>query len=66
MKLMRWGAKGAEKPGLVDRAGVRRDLSEHVREITPDILSPEGLKSLAGIDAPPCQWSLRRRGPACR
>ncbi len=51
MKLMRWGAKGAEKPGLVDDAGMRRDLSGHMRDITPDILSPEGLKRLAGIDA---------------
>jgi 2-keto-4-pentenoate hydratase/2-oxohepta-3-ene-1,7-dioic acid hydratase in catechol pathway len=51
MKLIRWGAKGGEKPGLVDAAGALRDLSGHVSEITPDLLSPDGLKRLAGIDA---------------
>jgi 2,4-diketo-3-deoxy-L-fuconate hydrolase len=51
MKLIRWGAKGAEKPGLVDQGGGLRDLSGHVAEITPDLLSPEGLKRLSAIDA---------------
>jgi len=51
MKLIRWGAKGAEKPGLVDPAGNLRDLSGLVAEITPDLLSPEGLKRLSGIAA---------------
>ena len=51
MKLIRWGAKGGEKPGLVDSAGTLRDLSGHVAEITPALLSPDGLKRLAGIDA---------------
>ena len=51
MKLIRWGAKGAEKPGLVDPAGILRDLSGHVAEITPDLLSPQELKRLSAIDA---------------
>jgi 2-keto-4-pentenoate hydratase/2-oxohepta-3-ene-1,7-dioic acid hydratase in catechol pathway len=51
MKLIRWGAKGAEKPGLIDASGILRDLSGQVSEITPDLLSPDGLKRLAGIDA---------------
>jgi 2,4-didehydro-3-deoxy-L-rhamnonate hydrolase len=50
MKLIRWGAKGAEKPGLVDAMGVARDLSGKIGDITFDILSPEGLSRLAGID----------------
>ena len=50
MKLMRWGAKGAEKPGLVDGMGVARDLSGKIGDITSDLLSPEGLSRLAGID----------------
>jgi hypothetical protein len=29
MKLVRFGAPGAEKPGLVDAQGVIRDLSAH-------------------------------------
>ena len=49
MKLIRWGAKGAEKPGLVDAAGVLRDLSGHVGDITPDLLSPEGQTRLRAI-----------------
>jgi 2,4-diketo-3-deoxy-L-fuconate hydrolase len=51
MRLIRWGAKGAEKPGLVDQTGALRDLSGHVAEITPDLLSREGLKRLSAIDA---------------
>ena len=51
MKLIRWGAKGSEKPGLVDAAGVMRDLSGRVAEITPALLAPEELKRLAAIDA---------------
>jgi 2-keto-4-pentenoate hydratase/2-oxohepta-3-ene-1,7-dioic acid hydratase in catechol pathway len=50
MKLIRWGLKGAEKPGLVDKAGTLRDLSGQIGDITPDQLSPEGLKRLAAID----------------
>ena len=51
MKLIRWGLKGAEKPGLVDKAGALRDLSGHIGDVTPDLLSPAGLKRLAAIDA---------------
>ena len=51
MKLIRWGAKGEEKPGLVDKDGVLRDLSGVVGDITPDLLSPEGLQRLAKIEA---------------
>jgi len=50
MKLIRWGLKGAEKPGLVDKAGALRDLSGQIGDITPDRLSPDGLKRLAAID----------------
>ena len=34
MKLMRYGAKGAEKPGLVDAQGQVRDLSGVIADIT--------------------------------
>jgi 2-keto-4-pentenoate hydratase/2-oxohepta-3-ene-1,7-dioic acid hydratase in catechol pathway len=50
MKLIRWGAKGAEKPGLVDADGILRDLSAHVAEIAPELLSPQGLARLGAID----------------
>ena len=50
MRLLRFGPKGAEKPGLLDAAGRIRDLSGHVRDITPDVLAPDSLKRLAGLD----------------
>jgi len=50
MKLLRYGPKGQEKPGLLDDEGRIRDLSAHVADITPDLLSAEGLKKLAAID----------------
>jgi ureidoglycolate lyase len=50
MRLLRFGPKGAEKPGLLDAAGNIRDLSGHVRDITPDVLAPDSLKRLAGLD----------------
>jgi 2,4-diketo-3-deoxy-L-fuconate hydrolase len=51
MKLIRWGAKGEEKPGLIDKDGSLRDLSGVIGDITPDLLSAEGLQRLAQIDA---------------
>lgn len=50
MKLVRYGAAGQEKPGLMDRSGRIRDLSAHVKDITGDVLSPAGLKKLAALD----------------
>ena len=50
MKLLRYGAPGAEKPGLLDAAGAIRDLSGHIADIGPAELSPESLKRLAAID----------------
>jgi 2-keto-4-pentenoate hydratase/2-oxohepta-3-ene-1,7-dioic acid hydratase in catechol pathway len=46
MKLVRYGRVGAEKPGLIDDAGALRDLSRVVKDITPEALSPAGLKRL--------------------
>lgn len=50
MKLCRFGAVGAEKPGLIDADGRIRDLSGHVADIGPAELSKEGLAKLAAID----------------
>ena len=49
MKLVRYGRAGAEKPGLIDGEGVLRDLSRVVKEITPEVLSPAGLKRLRAV-----------------
>jgi 2-keto-4-pentenoate hydratase/2-oxohepta-3-ene-1,7-dioic acid hydratase in catechol pathway len=51
MKLMRYGAKGAEKPALVDAQGTVRDLSGIVPDITAQTMRPENLKRLAELDA---------------
>jgi 2,4-diketo-3-deoxy-L-fuconate hydrolase len=49
MKLVRYGRAGAEKPGLIGRDGALRDLSRVVKEITPEALSPAGLKRLRAV-----------------
>ena len=50
MKLLRYGPKGAEKPGLLDANGQVRDLSAHVTDIGGEALSPDTLKRLAALD----------------
>lgn len=50
MKLVRYGALGQEKPGLLDGSGRIRDLSAHVKDITGDVISPAGLAKLAALD----------------
>lgn len=50
MKLLRYGPKGQEKPGLMDESGTIRDLSGVVSDITPDVLSPAGLAKIAALD----------------
>ena len=50
MKLMRYGAKGAEKPGLVDAEGRVRDLSGELGDITASTLSPHSLARLRALD----------------
>src|SRR5204863_5469880 len=49
MRLVRYGRAGAEKPGVLDAAGAVRDLSRIVKDITPDVLSPAGLKRLRAV-----------------
>jgi 2,4-diketo-3-deoxy-L-fuconate hydrolase len=51
MKLVRFGAPGAEKPGVIDGEGRVRDLSAHVGDISGATLSPDALARLAAIDA---------------
>jgi 2,4-didehydro-3-deoxy-L-rhamnonate hydrolase len=50
MKLVRFGAPGAEKPGLVDAQGAIRDLSAHVKDITGDTLDAGTLDKLRKLD----------------
>ena len=50
MKLLRIGARGAERPALIDAQGQVRDLSGVIPDITADTLRPENLRRLQQID----------------
>lgn len=50
MKLLRFGPKGQEKPGLLDQNGKIRDLSSVVDDIAGDTLTDAGLAELRAID----------------
>ena len=50
MKLMRYGAKGSEKPGLVDGQGQVRSLAGVITDITAQTLSAAGLAQLRALD----------------
>lgn len=50
MKLVRYGALGAEAPGLIDSDGQLRDLSGHVTDITGPHLSDAELDRIRAID----------------
>jgi 2-keto-4-pentenoate hydratase/2-oxohepta-3-ene-1,7-dioic acid hydratase in catechol pathway len=50
MKLVRYGALGQEKPGLIDKSGQLRDLSEHVKDLAGEAFSPASLTKLAALD----------------
>ncbi len=50
MKLVRYGATGAEKPGMIDADGAVRDLSAHVADIAGAMLGDAALAKLAAID----------------
>lgn len=51
MKLLRFGAPGAEKPGLMHTDGTIRDLSGRIDDLSGKNLSPESLAGLAEADA---------------
>ena len=38
MKLLRVGAKGSEKPAVLDKEGKIRDIRSHVSNLNPDNL----------------------------
>jgi len=50
MKLLRYGAPGQEKPGLLDRDGKIRDLSGTVGDIDGAALAPAALDRLRRLD----------------
>lgn len=50
MKLLRYGATGLEKPGLLDGDGQVRDLSSHIDDVAGQALSPEVINKLRSLD----------------
>ena len=50
MKLLRHGARGAEKPGMLAEDGTIRDLSGVVPDIAGMVLLDEGLSAIAAVD----------------
>jgi ureidoglycolate lyase len=65
MKLLRYGAPGAEKPGLLDVQGVIRDLSGIIPDLAGEALSREGIARLAALDPEslPAVPATTRLGP---
>ena len=50
MKLVRFGAPGREKPGIIDDKGRIRDLSKVVPDIAGETLLPKGLAKIRKTD----------------
>jgi 2,4-diketo-3-deoxy-L-fuconate hydrolase len=65
MKLVRYGKLGKEKPGLIDKAGRLRDLSDIIADVGGDSLSPKVLARLSKIkpEALPLVRGAPRLGP---
>ena len=65
MKLVRFGAPGREKPGMLDAQGRIRDLSKVIPDIAGDELSPTGLAKLrkVNVDKLPLVRGTPRIGP---
>jgi 2-keto-4-pentenoate hydratase/2-oxohepta-3-ene-1,7-dioic acid hydratase in catechol pathway len=65
MKLVRFGAPGREKPGMLDAQGRIRDLSKVIPDIAGDELSPKGLAKLrkVNVDKLPIVRGTPRIGP---
>jgi ureidoglycolate lyase len=50
MKLLRYGPKGQEKPGLLDNEGKIRDLSGVITDVAGPVLSDESVANLRSLD----------------
>ena len=65
MKLVRYGAPGREKPGIIDAEGRIRDLSKIVPDIAGEALTPKGLAKIrkAAVGKLPLVRGKPRIGP---
>ncbi len=50
MKLLRYGPKGKEKPGILDKNGKIRSLHKVIADLDGDAISPSGLAKLKKLD----------------
>jgi len=50
MKLVRYGATGQEKPGMIDADGTLRDLSAHVTDLKGSTLGDDSIAKLRTLD----------------
>ena len=50
MKLLRYGPKGKEKPGILDQHGKIRSLAKIVKDIDGEAISPAGLAKLRKVN----------------
>ena len=50
MRLVRYGQRGQEKPGMLDRDNQIRDLSKVIRDVAPETLAPAQLDALRRLD----------------
>jgi 2-keto-4-pentenoate hydratase/2-oxohepta-3-ene-1,7-dioic acid hydratase in catechol pathway len=65
MKLVRFGPKGREKPGILDKQGIVHDLSRVVPDITPETLADGAIAKIrkAKIQDLPAAPKNARLGP---
>jgi 2-keto-4-pentenoate hydratase/2-oxohepta-3-ene-1,7-dioic acid hydratase in catechol pathway len=65
LKLLRYGPKGQERPGLLDAEGRIRDLSDHVKDIAGATLLDDTLDRLRKLDIQrlPIVQTAQRLGP---
>ena len=65
MRLVRFGDRGAEKPGLIDEDNVLRDLSNEIDDIAGHSLSRAGIERIRALDprSLPKADPSRRLGP---
>jgi 2,4-diketo-3-deoxy-L-fuconate hydrolase len=65
LKLLRVGARGSERPALLDANSRVRDLSGVIADVTPEWMASGGIRALRGLDAEalPLVSSDQRIGP---
>jgi len=50
VKLLRYGERGAERPGVLDTSGAIRDLSAVIDDIGPGTISADGLAGVTALE----------------